>query len=132
MEDEQTPTMSTRDPSALECVSVCPVCVQGYNERRRRPKLLGCGHTFCLHCLQEIAGGSGRGARDSGVLCPVCRQATGLPGPGVTHLPDNFAIIGFISGGSGGGPRGLCDTHQYEKMKFFCLPCHRSVSRHLS
>ncbi|KAJ8341896.1 hypothetical protein SKAU_G00341870 [Synaphobranchus kaupii] len=117
--------MSARDPSAAESVSACPVCTERYDERRRRPKLLGCGHTFCLSCLREIAGQGDGGARDGGLPCPVCRRATALPGPGVTHLADNFAVIGFISGGSGGGRRGLCDAHPDEKTKFFCLSCHR-------
>ncbi|KAI1895878.1 hypothetical protein AGOR_G00111290 [Albula goreensis] len=130
--------MSDPDPSASECVSTCPVCAERYDQRRRRPKLLGCGHTFCLSCLMEISGRGGLDADVREIRCPLCRRATDLPGQGVTDLADNFAVIGFACSsreGSGGGPRGRCDRHPEENIGHFCicrLSCPCCAPKHKS
>ncbi|CAL4060234.1 unnamed protein product [Meganyctiphanes norvegica] len=62
--------------NALEDALVCPVCYLPYNSQKRRPKMLACGHTFCLFCISQIQ------KKDLftfslfhhiSVTCPVCR-----------------------------------------------------------
>ncbi|CAL4158194.1 unnamed protein product, partial [Meganyctiphanes norvegica] len=45
----------------------CEICCYIYDEAKRRPKNLGCGHTFCASCMtKEISNGK--------TTCPTCRQ----------------------------------------------------------
>lgn len=41
----------------------CTVCYEPYNIRERRPKIVPCGHTFCLQCLKSFRSSE----------CPSCR-----------------------------------------------------------
>ena len=40
----------------------CPICLEMFN----RATTLGCGHSFCAGCLQEVQ-------ERSGAKCPLCR-----------------------------------------------------------
>ncbi|XP_062375620.1 E3 ubiquitin-protein ligase rnf152 [Sardina pilchardus] len=61
----------------------CQICFHFYGSRRR-PKLLGCGHTCCSACLRRICGGRRE------LACPWCRSLTLLPeGLSVSELPDD-------------------------------------------
>ncbi|XP_042859661.1 uncharacterized protein LOC122245748 isoform X2 [Penaeus japonicus] len=44
----------------------CQVCLEIYNDRAKRPRVLPCGHTFCSLCIGDLL-------RDGSVLCPNCR-----------------------------------------------------------
>lgn len=44
----------------------CNVCLDMYNEEKRRPRTLPCGHTFCTPCLTSVW-------RHNSVTCPTCR-----------------------------------------------------------
>jgi hypothetical protein len=45
---------------------VCVSCDEHYNLGSRRPKILGCGHTFSLDCLQNQL------VRQGKIECQVC------------------------------------------------------------
>ncbi|XP_072547625.1 E3 ubiquitin-protein ligase RNF183 [Salminus brasiliensis] len=51
----------------------CPVCFCSYDNVFKAPKLLACGHTFCLECLARINVTS---AEIKTLSCPVCRELT--------------------------------------------------------
>ncbi|XP_026880288.2 E3 ubiquitin-protein ligase RNF183 [Electrophorus electricus] len=51
----------------------CPVCFCSYDNVFKTPKLLACGHTFCLECLARINVTS---AEIKLLSCPVCREVT--------------------------------------------------------
>ena len=34
----------------------CTICMEDYNEHVHVPKVLHCGHTFCLVCIAKLAG----------------------------------------------------------------------------
>ncbi|KAG5266053.1 hypothetical protein AALO_G00249290 [Alosa alosa] len=122
-------------PRCVQAVSTCLVCTEGYDANWRRPKLLRCGHTFCLSCLSEIARLSGQrrpsmtpGPRSGALSCPKCREVTPLPEPhhAATHLVDNFAIVEFITGDDDAAePEDRCARHQDEREKYFCMSCYR-------
>ncbi|KAM4694321.1 E3 ubiquitin-protein ligase TRIM32-like [Discoglossus pictus] len=115
--------------SCLNNLLYCTVCTEKYNETMRRPKLLHCGHTFCMHCLHELVTQALQlKINDNSVIvrCPSCRQATALSAvSGVSLLSDNFAIINFFNYHCDEDPRTYCKKHRDEKIKFFCDQCQR-------
>lgn len=69
----------------------CPVCFCAYNNGLKTPKLLSCGHTFCLECLARINVTSPELKQLS---CPVCREITQLPhGRDLPQLGNNQAVF---------------------------------------
>ncbi|XP_026790422.1 E3 ubiquitin-protein ligase RNF183 [Pangasianodon hypophthalmus] len=51
----------------------CPICFCNYDNVFKTPKLLSCGHTFCLECLARINVSS---MEIKKLSCPVCRELT--------------------------------------------------------
>lgn len=69
----------------------CAVCFCTYDNVFKTPKLLACGHTFCLECLARINVTS---AELKTLSCPVCREVTKLPhGQDLPRLGNNLDII---------------------------------------
>ncbi|XP_041844474.1 E3 ubiquitin-protein ligase RNF183 [Melanotaenia boesemani] len=69
----------------------CAVCFCSYDNVFKTPKLLACGHTFCLECLARINVTS---PEMKTLSCPVCRELTGLPhGRDLPRLDNNLDII---------------------------------------
>lgn len=72
----------------------CPVCFCSYDNVFKTPKLLSCGHTFCLECLARINVTS---SEVKSLPCPVCRELTELPhGQDLPRLGNNQDIIGKL------------------------------------
>nr|XP_046256357.1 E3 ubiquitin-protein ligase RNF183 [Scatophagus argus]XP_046256358.1 E3 ubiquitin-protein ligase RNF183 [Scatophagus argus] len=72
----------------------CAVCFCTYDNVFKTPKLLACGHTFCLECLARINVNS---AEIKTLSCPVCRELTELPhGQDLPRLGNNQDIIGKL------------------------------------
>lgn len=69
----------------------CAVCFCSYDNVFKTPKLLACGHTFCLECLARINITS---PELKTLSCPICRELTKLPhGRDLPHLGNNQDII---------------------------------------
>ncbi|KAL4646824.1 RING finger protein 183-like [Arapaima gigas] len=69
----------------------CMVCFCAYDNVFKAPKVLACGHTFCLECLARINVTS---PELKVVSCPVCRGVTNLPhGRDLPHLQNNKDIF---------------------------------------
>ena len=68
----------------------CPVCFQYLDD----PKIMRCGHTFCKKCVDGIYSSSSDPL--SHIKCPVCRQVTPVPHGGVSKLPTNIIVKGFV------------------------------------
>ncbi|XP_074540210.1 E3 ubiquitin-protein ligase RNF183 [Halichoeres trimaculatus] len=72
----------------------CAVCFCTYDNVFKTPKLLACGHTFCLECLARINVTS---PELKTLSCPVCREVTELPhGQDLPRLGNNQDIIGKL------------------------------------
>lgn len=71
----------------------CLVCREPYS-CARRPKLLGCQHAFCAVCLKLLLC-----PQDDtwSVTCPLCRQATAVPGGLICSLRDQEAVAGRLA-----------------------------------
>ena len=52
--------------SSFQHITECPVCLIKYALPARVPKILACGHTFCICCLTELVAADG-------IKCPTCR-----------------------------------------------------------
>lgn len=61
----------------------CKVCLARFNKRKRRPRVLSCGHTFCSYCITTLI------VREKSLLCPNCRKPQGKV-TSATDLPINF------------------------------------------
>ncbi|CAL8355405.1 unnamed protein product [Arctogadus glacialis] len=69
----------------------CVVCFCSYDNVFKTPKLLACGHTFCLECLARINVSS---AVLTALTCPVCRETTRLPhGSDLPQLGNNLDVF---------------------------------------
>ena len=67
----------------------CPVCF----EKMCLPKLLPCGHTFCIVCLSKMADNT----KKNKIECPNCRKIHNLPKDGVNGFNNNYTLIELIS-----------------------------------
>jgi len=63
----------------------CRLCNDGF---RVRPKILSCGHTFCMPCLNAYT----CGGRKRSICCPTCARPTCMPEGGVCCLHDNLFV----------------------------------------
>ncbi|XP_072526724.1 E3 ubiquitin/ISG15 ligase TRIM25 [Salminus brasiliensis] len=77
---------AVEDTSVLEEELTCPVCLDLY----RDPRLLPCGHNFCLSCLRRLKGRSERGR----LRCPECRQSHRCSAP----WQKNFKLANIADG----------------------------------
>ncbi|XP_060937926.1 E3 ubiquitin-protein ligase RNF183 [Limanda limanda] len=72
----------------------CAICFCSYDNIFKTPKLLVCGHTFCLECLARINVTS---SELKTLSCPVCRELTEIPhGKDLPRLGNNEDIIGKL------------------------------------
>ncbi|XP_033113688.1 tripartite motif-containing protein 3-like [Anneissia japonica] len=69
----------------------CSICYENYNETNRLPKLLPCGHTICLSCVQQISEESGR------VVCASCRAVVDVPHEGCGGFPNDLTMVQAIT-----------------------------------
>ena len=83
---------------------MCPLCTDEYshNETVKTPRVLECGHSFCMSCLFKSLGplrhaSSSRSPVSHGIHCPSCRHFTpAATGDAVRKLPKNFTAISMV------------------------------------
>ncbi|XP_034236633.1 E3 ubiquitin-protein ligase TRIM32-like [Thrips palmi] len=75
----------------------CQVCLQNFDSTERRPKVLPCGHSFCLRCLQGL----------HVKKCPLDNKAFDAS---PSKLMDNYSLMAFKP----------VDT---ASLRFWCLSC---------
>ncbi|XP_067009152.2 uncharacterized protein [Anabrus simplex] len=68
----------------------CDICTECFDDAERKPKMLVCHHTFCLHCLAEY------GINKQAIPCPACRTPTTIGKNGVAALQDNRELQSLV------------------------------------
>ena len=93
----------------------CSVCLEGFNDTRKTPLILGCGHTFCLECIKSILSSKNK------IRCPNCnKEETRAP----KDLPRNYILSEIILKSSIISTQKEdpwnCKIHPNEAISYFC------------
>ena len=81
----------------------CPICTEVHDEAERKPKVLPCQHTICLHCMKQLARNTFRETVANLVhvqmviKCPTCNAEYDVPENDVDKFPNNITMIAFLS-----------------------------------
>ncbi|XP_030051235.1 RING finger protein 225 [Microcaecilia unicolor] len=95
---EETVGASANDDASSSDGTECVICFTQYDNVFKLPKVLQCGHTFCLECLARINVSS---EEVNSVTCPICRNATRLSAKkGLPALDTDTSILSQLPGGS--------------------------------
>ncbi|XGW19447.1 hypothetical protein V3C99_003359 [Haemonchus contortus] len=84
--DENASDSNSVKSAALVDLHACGICYQLYNDSDRLPKVLSCGHTNCLSCLNSWQ----KHGSSPFPICAVCRKVTRRP---IVSLPNNFQLL---------------------------------------
>ncbi|KAK5967839.1 RING-type domain-containing protein [Trichostrongylus colubriformis] len=84
--DENASDNNSVKSTALVDLHACGICYQLYNDSERLPKVLSCGHTNCLTCLNSWQ----KYGSSPFPICAVCRKVTRRP---INSLPNNFQLL---------------------------------------
>ena len=102
----------------------CSICLEGYNDKDKCPRMLSCGHSFCSSCLERFLHGNT-------IRCPTCRNPIAVP-TGVTGLSINFALLNIVdnqpkqpAGNTGSQVCEPCDKKH--PATFCCLDCKENM-----
>jgi ribosomal protein S27E len=68
----------------------CKLCLSVFVD----PRILPCGHTFCLQCLATQVADC---LNQTSFACSLCRQVYVLPKGGVDNLPKNYSLAAVTS-----------------------------------
>ncbi|KAM9447198.1 E3 ubiquitin-protein ligase RNF183 [Clarias gariepinus] len=85
----EVPAYSSDDLPELECA----VCFSQFNNVFNTPKVLQCGHTFCLECLARI---NVKSSQPESLQCPLCRAYTPLPTLGLPKLDTDTTVLSCL------------------------------------
>ena len=81
--------MATAKELELDDITECPVCTQMFAD----PRVLSCGHTYCLKCMKALSKNKQPGDK---LACPLCRKKFIVPDSGIGSLPRNYVVGNFI------------------------------------
>ena len=84
MAESLSPTQQQED--FKEEFLTCSICTEPYDNDQHQAKCLPCLHTYCISCLQNLAG------KRIKINCPNCRSLITFPGGTVDNLPNNFLV----------------------------------------
>ncbi len=59
-------------------VTDCPLCLNKYDNGQRTPKILKCGHSFCVTCIVPMIFPDTNSKKNFSVICPFCRKLSGI------------------------------------------------------
>ena len=102
----------------------CPVCLETVKE----PKTLPCLHSFCLQCLDKLAGFARRQLQTT-ISCPVCLARFQIPeGDSFKELPAAFhlnRLVDILFLEVGGQKAQSCSScEENNPVTCYCFVCH--------
>ncbi|XP_046703290.1 RING finger protein 225-like [Silurus meridionalis] len=89
MEVSEAQVFCNDDLPELECA----VCFSQFNNVFNTPKVLQCGHTFCLECLARI---NIKSSQPDSLQCPLCRAYTPVPTLGLPKLATDIVVLSCL------------------------------------
>ena len=107
----------------IEALLNCSICLERFN----KPKLLQCGHSFCLDCIEKM-----RGKNAKWVNCPLCKAKTDAK-DGLTRLIDDFRVNQIEEGLQAmmrkktQGTDRKCGVCASKEPGVTCLQCHKAI-----
>ena len=87
----------------------CSLCLQVYQD----PRLLPCGHTFCLQCIQKT----------NNKPCSLCKKEWSLPANGLQGLQKNAVAEKFIQSLSSISHCAAAGDDSHGQVKYLCIDC---------
>ena len=115
----------------------CPLCI----ETVKNPKTLPCLHSFCLECLDKLAGFARRQLQTT-IKCPVCQTSFQIPeGDTFNNLPTSFHlnrlvdVLALNDGSAQTQTCGTCDENNnatcycFVCQNFLCEDCFEAHQR---
>ncbi|XP_060076643.1 E3 ubiquitin-protein ligase TRIM56-like [Ylistrum balloti] len=113
---------------AKECLT-CRVC----QDTLKDPRILECGHTFCLVCIQTVYLRYPEGINSA--LCPLCKTRFFPKGQNAGNFPKNYVVMDCLSmlekhdQPDGEDPEGesceICDETETVPATNYCVECSR-------
>jgi len=104
-------------------VSDCPICLGTFKD----PRVLPCGHTFCLICIKKH--GRNKGS-DPDPDCPICRAKFQIPSDGFEGLTKNYSLNSMlcenaidVNVSKAKVTKGSCKKHHDEELVLYCVQC---------
>ncbi len=87
----------------------CSLCLQVYKD----PRLLPCGHTFCLQCIQKT----------NNKPCSLCKKEWPLPANGLQGLQKNAVAEKLIQSLSSISHCAAAGNDSHGQIKYLCIDC---------
>ncbi|CAO4361510.1 unnamed protein product [Caenorhabditis nigoni] len=93
--------VSIRD-TKLEVKPCCSICTEEFDSNIHLPKVLKCGHTLCISCLDKAISSIqvshyGDGGVDTSYRCQICRSSEDIPHTGASGFPNNHQLLDVIA-----------------------------------
>ena len=106
----------------------CPICLETVKE----PKTLPCLHSFCLQCLDKLAGFARRQLQTT-INCPVCLARFHISeGDSFNELPASFhlnRLVDILSLEDGGKKTQRCSScEENNAVTCYCFVCQSFMS----
>jgi hypothetical protein len=105
----------------------CSVCHDVFQD----PRILPCGHTFCLQCLQHIVHAAvtrnGNATVDK-IPCPQCRTQFSVGSQNLHNSRKNYIhadLLPSLPANSQCEQVVYCEIHSNKKVTFYCETCQR-------
>ena len=117
---------AARVQSAINSMVECVVCMDIYQD----PRILPCGHTFCMKCLLEMSNKRmidhrvGITREEDEEMCALCKQPWKIPINGINNVAKNFVVEQIISSLPAISKCALSEKgNDHGKVEYYCLTC---------
>ena len=111
---------TVRLQTAVNSLLECSFCLDVYED----PRILSCGHTFCLKCLQKQCESFNLTSKNNEPTCGICRKQWKIPEQGINSLPKNFVVQSCSMVFPSLNKCSIADDDsEHGKVEYFCIDC---------